>query len=89
MRSRVTRGFRELYDDLPVPAKKAALQAYQRFKTDPRHPGLHFKHVHARQKIVSARINDDYRVLGILEGDTVDWFWIGPHADYDKLLRRS
>jgi len=24
--------------------------------------------------------------VGTLDGDTVIWFWIGTHADYDKLL---
>jgi hypothetical protein len=28
-----------------------------------------------------------YRALGLLEGDTVTWFWIGGHDDYDLLLR--
>jgi len=22
------------------------------------------------------------------DGDTVIWFWIGPHAEYDELLKR-
>jgi len=24
--------------------------------------------------------------VGALDGDTVIWFWIGTHADYEKLL---
>jgi hypothetical protein len=27
-----------------------------------------------------------YRAVGVVDGDTVIWFWIGSHADYDKLL---
>jgi len=27
-----------------------------------------------------------YRALGVLEGSTVIWFWIGLHADYDRLI---
>jgi hypothetical protein len=30
-----------------------------------------------------------YRALAVeFEGD-IAWFWIGPHADYDKLLGRA
>jgi hypothetical protein len=39
------------------------------------HPSLQFKKV---DSFWSARITDDYRALGVLEGDTVIWFWIGP-----------
>ncbi len=24
--------------------------------------------------------------LGLLEADTITWFWIGSHADYERLL---
>jgi hypothetical protein len=27
-----------------------------------------------------------YRALGVRRDDTIVWFWIGSHADYDKLL---
>ena len=29
-----------------------------------------------------------YRALGLWEGDTITWFWIGSHAEYDTLLAR-
>jgi hypothetical protein len=28
----------------------------------------------------------NYRALGVSVPDGVQWFWIGSHADYDKLL---
>ena len=28
----------------------------------------------------------DYRALGQIDGDDIVWFWIGSHAEYDKLL---
>jgi hypothetical protein len=49
---------------------------------------MHFKKVHARRPIYSARINIEYRAVGIIENDEVIWFWIGPHKDYEKLLAR-
>jgi hypothetical protein len=54
---------------------------------NPSHPGVHFKRVHFkrvhdREPICSARVGLGWRVLGLLEGDTVTWFWIGSHAEY-------
>jgi hypothetical protein len=37
----------------------------------------------------SARIGMHYRVVGIdaeTVSDGIVWFWIGTHADYDKLV---
>jgi hypothetical protein len=28
-----------------------------------------------------------YRALGVREGETMVWFWIGSHAEYDRLVR--
>jgi hypothetical protein len=28
-----------------------------------------------------------YRAAGLLEDDEVTWFWIGSHAEYDRLLK--
>jgi hypothetical protein len=47
---------------------------------------LRFKHVHPTEPIYSVRISLDYRALGVLQDDDIVWFWIGSHADYDKLL---
>jgi hypothetical protein len=58
------------------------------FKADPYHPGLQFKGVHTRRPIYSARIGLHYRALATIEGDTAIWFWIGPHAEYDRVLKR-
>jgi hypothetical protein len=30
-----------------------------------------------------------YRVLGLREPDAMVWFWIGSHAEYDKLLAQG
>jgi hypothetical protein len=35
----------------------------------------------------TARVGLHYRVLGIEVEDGVLWFWIGSHAEYDRLLR--
>lgn len=86
MNSRTTRRFRELLAALPAQARQQAREAYRLFRENPAHPGLRFKQVHADPPIYSARVGISYRAVGVLDGDTVVWFWIGSHADYDKLL---
>ena len=88
MTSRTTRSFRELFAALPARVQKQARQSYRLFLENPAYPGLHFKRVHPDPPTYSARVGISYRAVGVLEGDTVTWFWIGPHAEYDKLIER-
>jgi hypothetical protein len=46
-----------------------------------------FKKIHSGLPIYSARIDRAWRAVGVLEGDTVVWFWIGSHANYETMLR--
>lgn len=86
MNSRNTRLFRELLAALPAHVRQQAREAYRLFLQNPAHPGLRFKQVHADPPIYSARVGISYRAVGVLDRDTVVWYWIGSHADYDKLL---
>jgi hypothetical protein len=36
----------------------------------------------------SARVGIGWRALATRQGDELLWFWIGSHADYNKLLNR-
>ena len=58
-------------------------QAYERLKQDPRYPSLQFKKV---GHFWSARVGGHYRALAVEVPDGFVWFWIGSHADYDRLL---
>lgn len=61
--------------------------AYRLFRGDAHHPSLHFKKVHAREPVYSARVGCRYRVVGLIEDDgVIVWFWIGPHEQYEQLL---
>ena len=86
MKSHTTRRFREAFQKLPRQVQSQARAAYQRFQQDPYYPGLRFKQIHPVKPVYSVRININYRAIGILQGDEIIWFWIGSHADYDKLL---
>lgn len=88
MNSRTTRQFRELFAALPPRIQHQARNSYRLFRQNPRHPGLHFKQVCQDPPTYSARVGIGYRALGASDGDTVVWFWIGTHADYDKLVDR-
>lgn len=58
---------------------------YRLWRKNPGHPSLHFKKT---GKIWSVRVDDQYRALGDLRGDTLYWFWIGSHDDYERLIKR-
>jgi len=88
VKSRTTAQFRKLFAALPGQVQQQARIAYRQFQEDPTHPGLRFKRVHLELPIYSARVNKNYRAVGQLEGDTVIWFWIGSHTEYDRLLRQ-
>ncbi|MFA7370228.1 MAG: hypothetical protein WC334_11335 [Kiritimatiellales bacterium] len=34
----------------------------------------------------SVRVGRRYRALAVQEEDTLIWFWIGTHAEYDRLI---
>jgi hypothetical protein len=87
MNSRTTRRFRAMLDGLPASVRRHARSAYRQFQTDPSHPGLRFKLVHQPPPTYSVRVGISYRAVGILVEDTVTWFWIGSHAEYDQLLK--
>ena len=75
--------FWALYNALPQEARQIADKNFTLLKADPRHPSLHFKRI---GQLWSARVGDHYRVLGHDVPEGVHWFWIGTHAEYDKLV---
>ena len=84
--SRTTREFRESYSRLPEEVRDHARRAYRLFRNNPQHPSLRFKKVDEQSDIYSVRIGLGYRALGVMEGSTGVWFWIGSHSDCDRLL---
>jgi hypothetical protein len=76
-------GFWACYHALPTAIQRLADQAYERLKQDPHYPSLHFKKV---GRYWSARVGRHHRSLAVEAPDGLVWFWIGMHADYDKLV---
>jgi mRNA-degrading endonuclease RelE of RelBE toxin-antitoxin system len=87
MKSQINDDFLKAYRQLPQAIRQQARKAYRLFRDNPQHPSLNFKRVHPNQPIYSARVTRGYRTVGILVDDLIIWFWIGSHADYDKLLK--
>ncbi|MGQ0829601.1 MAG: ParE family toxin-like protein [Bacteroidota bacterium] len=86
MISVTTERFRKAYAKLPENIQEAARKAYGQWKVNSNHPGLQFKQIHKTQQIYSVRIGLAWRGIGVKNGNTIIWFWIGSHADYDKLI---
>ena len=83
MRHYASSSFWDCYKNLPADMRELADKNYQLLKENPNHPSLHFKKI---EKYFSVRVGIKYRALGMAVNEDVLWFWIGSHADYDKLL---
>ena len=72
------------YRALSPEIQRLADRCYELLKSNPAHPSLHFKHV---GRYRSVRVGLYYRALGVEVPEGVVWFWVGTHAEYDKLIR--
>lgn len=86
MKSAANPRFWKAYKKLPLEIQRTARKNYRLWQRDPRHPSLRFE---KKGKVWGVRIGAHYRALAEQRGDTFYWFWIGTHADYDKLLASS
>ena len=84
MKSATLPSFWESYKKLDKMVRSRARKVYNLWIENPFHPSLHFKCINSEEDIWSVRITNNYRALGVLDGDTVTWFWIGSHKDYEK-----
>ena len=86
MNHRAVPRFWQKYQKLPKEARELADKNFALLKSDPHHPSLHFKKVDPDRKLWSVRVGLQYRALGVEKPDGILWFWIGSHAEYDKIL---
>ena len=87
MKSQTTKSFWKHYWALPPAVRRRARKAYELWRDNPAHPRLFFKRVKEDQSVYLVRIGLGYRALGLLKADTITWFWIGTHDEYDRLLK--
>ncbi len=76
------RRFWKAFEKLPASIRNLAREKYVLWKRDPFHPSLHFEE--RRNGICVVRIGAGYRAIGLREGDTIVWFWIGTHEEYNR-----
>ncbi len=72
------------YGRLPDTVRATADKNFALLKAAPRHPSLQFKKV---GRFWSVRAGLRYRALATEVDGGLLWFWIGSHADYDKIVR--
>ena len=87
MKSVTTSKFRACLEKLPDNFQVKARKSYRQWLENPQHPSLQFKQIHNTSPIFAVRISLGYRALGILEEDTMVWFWIGSHEEYNSMIK--
>ncbi len=72
------------YEKLPKHIRELADKNFEILKENSMHPSLHLKKVGGYW---SVRVGKKYRAVAIKMEEGLLWFWIGTHAEYDKLLK--
>ena len=85
MKHYATARFWRCYRALPKDVQQLADRCFSLLKSDSAHGSLHFKRI---GPLWSVRVGLHYRALATDADDDVVWFWVGSHADYDKLVGR-
>ena len=83
---RTTPRFWDCYNALPEEIRKVADKNFRILEESPAHPSLQLKRI---GELWSVRAGINYRALGIPDPeveDTILWFWIGTHAEYDHMV---
>ncbi len=83
---RTTARFWSLLARLPEPIQRVAHQNFELLEENPAHPSLHFKKI---GKLWSARVGINYRAVAVDDGIDFIWVWIGPHDEYQRLIKQQ
>jgi hypothetical protein len=86
MISHATERFWKCFEKLPKPIQAKARLAFSLWKKDSSHPSLYFKKIHNEKPIYPVRVGISHRAIGVREGNTMIWFWIGSHETYNNLV---
>ena len=73
----------EIYKKLPLHVQRLADAKFKLLKQNPKHLSLHFKQI---GRFWTARVGMRYRTIAVEEHDSIIWFWIGTHDEYDRLI---
>ena len=64
--------------------RRLAAKNYRLLRRDPRHGSLRLKRV---GRYWAARVGLDYRALAVPVENGLLWFWVGPHTDYERIIK--
>ena len=78
-----TPSFWKCYHALPAHIRDLADKNFALLRADPTHPSLHFKKV---GRFRSSRVGRQHRALAVEVEDGLLWFWLGDHAEYERLI---
>jgi hypothetical protein len=74
------------YRQLPPEIQSLADKNFGLLKSEPRHPSLRFKKI-GSSNLWSVRVGLHYRALAKEREEGFAWFWVGPHHDYERVLK--
>ena len=74
------------YRRLPEEVRLLADESYRLLRRDPKHPSLHFKRI---GRFWSVRVGLHYRAHAVEHESVMVWFWVGTHAEYNRLTVAS
>ena len=71
------------FNQLPGAVQRLAKKDFELLKQNPRHPSLRLKKA---GNFWTARVGIHYRAVAKERTEGLNWFWIGHHSEYDRLL---
>ncbi len=83
MRHFTTTEFWQHFERLPEEVQRLAKRDFETLKLNPRHPSLRLKKAGS---FWTARVGIHYRVIAKERSEGLNWFWIGHHSEYDRLV---
>lgn len=86
MKSLALPSFWTAYSDLGDEVKASARSVHQIWSRNPFHPSLHLKCINPTDSVRSVRGSRGHRAVGILDGNTLTWIWIGNHDEYKRFF---
>ncbi len=76
--------FWECYEDCHPTFASSPTRTMRYLKSNPKHRSLRLKKV---GQYWSARVGLEFRAVAIESDDDLVWFWIGPHDEYERLIK--
>ena len=75
--------FWEHFARLPPEIQELARKDFELLKANPRHPSVPLKKAGV---FWTARVGLHYRAIAEDRVEGLNWFWIGHHSEYDRLI---